>query len=121
MAVPSDRTVDHHAHPSRAPERVPERVPERRHTPHAVRGTYFGAVRDAWQRARAAHDAEHPALRLALAMFARDGRARGVPVEALLRALDTIVRPHPGGDAALDFGRAREAAGTLLIRAYYAD
>jgi hypothetical protein len=117
MAVPSDRTVDPHSHTSRAPERVPER----RHTPHAVRGTYFGAVREAWQRARAAHEAEHPALRLALAVFARDGRARGVPVEALLRALDTIVRPHAGGDAALDFGRAREAAGALLIRAYYAD
>jgi hypothetical protein len=42
-----------------------------------------------------------------------------VAVETLLRALDTVVRPEHGGDAALDFGRAREWAGSRLIRSYY--
>ena len=93
--------------------------PERRHTPAAARGPYFGAVRDAWRLALRAHDAHHPALALAIAAYARDGHARGVPIQTLLRALDTVVRPDRGGDAALDFGTAREVAGTLLIRSYY--
>ncbi len=101
------------------PERGAERRVERRHTPAAARGPYFMAVREAWRRARAAHDAEHAGLCLALAAYAHDGRARGVPVATLLRALDTVVRPDQGGDAALDFARARETAGTRLIRSYY--
>jgi hypothetical protein len=92
---------------------------ERRHTPAAARGPYFRAVRDAWQRAGAAHDPNHPALALALAAYARDGRARAVPISTLLRALDTVVRPERGGDSELDFGRTREIAGSLLIRSYY--
>jgi hypothetical protein len=65
------------------------------------------------------NDPRHPRSRLALAAYARDGRARGVAVQTLLRALDTVVAPERGGDAALDFGGAREVAGTMLIRAYY--
>jgi hypothetical protein len=105
--------------PQDTPHSIPAPGPERRHTPAVARGPYFGAVREAWRRARDAHDPEHPALGLALAAYARDGRARGVPVQTLLRALDTIVRPHEGGDPALAGGALREQAGTLLIRAYY--
>jgi hypothetical protein len=94
-------------------------LPERRHTPAAARSPYLAAVREAWRRAHAAHDADDPALGLALAVYARDGRARGVPVTTLLRALDIVVCPAQGGDAHLNFGRAREAAGTQLIRSYY--
>jgi hypothetical protein len=117
----TDPAQSHHAPPSAsaAPTPALDHGPERRHTPAAARGPYFGAVRDAWRRALAAQDPEHPALRLALAAYACDGRARGVPIETLLRALDTVVRPAQGGDAALDFGRARERAGTMLIRSYY--
>ena len=94
-------------------------LPERRRVPAAARGPYFLALRAAWRTASEARDGEHPALALAVAAFARDGRARGAPVELLLRALDTIVRPQLGGDAALDFASVREWAGTQLIRAYY--
>jgi hypothetical protein len=97
----------------------PEGPAERRRTPEPARGPYLAAVRSAWRLARAADDASHPALALALAAYARDGRARGVPVATLLRALDTVVRPQHGGDAALDFGDARAWAGTQLIRDYY--
>ena len=94
-------------------------LPERRHTPAAARSPYLIAVREAWRRAHASHDADDVALALALAAYARDGRARGVPVATLLRALDIVVCPARGGDARLDFGRAREVAGTQLIRSYY--
>jgi hypothetical protein len=40
-------------------------------------------------------------------------------VATLLRALDIVVCPARGGDARLNFGRARETAGTWLIRSYY--
>lgn len=92
---------------------------ERRRTPAAARGPYFMAVREAWRLARDAGDPDHPRLALAIAAYARDGRARAVPVATLLRALDTVVSPSHGGDPALDFGRARELAGSLLIRSYY--
>lgn len=98
---------------------VPTGDTERRRTPHAARGPYLDAVRSAWRVAREAHDERHPALALALAAYARDGSAREVPVEVLLRALDTIVYPQHGGDAQLDFSDARDWAGTLLIRRYY--
>ena len=96
-------------------------LPERRRVPAAARGPYFVALRAAWQAAREAGNAEHRALALTLAAYARDGRARGVPVALLLRALDTIVRPGLGGDLALDFGRVREWAGAEVIRRYYQD
>lgn len=96
---------------------------ERRHTPVAARGPYLAAVRRAWERARTAGAAVRGglppelALDLALAAYARDGRARQVPVDALLRALDTVVRAGPGGDPDADglgaWARAR------LIRRYY--
>ena len=81
-----------------SPERPPlaAQAPERRHTPAAARGPYLSAVRDAWQHARAAHDAEHPALLLALAAYARDGRARGVPVEVLLTGKFAVQPPVIG-------------------------
>jgi hypothetical protein len=94
---------------------------ERRRVPAECRGPYFGAVREAWRLARAAGDDGRVRLSLALAVYARDGRARGVPVATLLRALDTIVAPHAGGDDALDYGGARAWAGSALIRAYYRD
>jgi hypothetical protein len=106
-------------HPVPSAPRPSPALPERRHTPAAARSPYLAAVREAWQRAHAAHDADDPALGLALAAYARDGRARGVPVATLLRALDIVVCPARGGDARLNFGRAREAAGTWLIRSYY--
>lgn len=92
---------------------------ERRRIPEGARGPYLAAVRTAWQHALAAGDPSHPALALALATYARDGRARGVPVAILLRALDMVVRAHHGGDPALDFGNARAWAGTQVIRDYY--
>jgi hypothetical protein len=96
-------------------------LPERRRVPAAVRGPYLLALRAAWRIAREAEDAEHPALALALAAYARDGRARGVPIVLLLRARDTIVRPGLGGDLAVDFGRVREWAGAEVIRRYHQD
>jgi hypothetical protein len=98
---------------------APDASSERRRLPSAARGPYLDAVRAAWRSAREVHDRRHPALALALAAFARDGRAREVPVEVLLRALDTIVYPQDGGDTQLDFSDARDWAGTLLIRRYY--
>ena len=92
---------------------------ERRRIPTAARGPYLAAVREGWQVARDAGDARQPALALALATYAHDGRARGVRVETLLRALDTVVRP-PDGEGSLDFGDARAWAGTQVIRGYYA-
>jgi hypothetical protein len=106
-------------HPVPSAPRPSPAPTERRHTPAAARSPYLAAVREAWQRAHAAHDADDPALALALAAYARDGRARGVPVATLLRALDIVVCPARGGDARLNFGRARETAGTWLIRSYY--
>lgn len=90
---------------------APTQPRERRHTPHTARGPYFGAVREAWRRAREAHDAEHPALRLAVAAYAGDGRARGVPIETLLRALDTVMRPADDGHPALASDAIRAYAG----------
>jgi hypothetical protein len=97
----------------------PARELERRHTPAAARGPYLTAIREAWQHARAAYDAAPPALVVAVAAFAHDGRARGVPVETLLRALDTAICRAPAGERGLDHGRVREWAGTQLIRSYY--
>jgi hypothetical protein len=116
--LPSRAAVTPDQSPDRSAPLAAEPV-ERRHTPAAARGPYFGAVREAWQVAGRAGNAHHPALALAIAAYARDGHARGVPVQTLLRALDTVVRPERGGEAALDFGRAREVAGTLLIRSYF--
>jgi hypothetical protein len=93
---------------------------DRRRVPAPARSPHFAAVQAAWRAACAAFDPGHPTLALALAAYARDGRARGVPVAVLLGALDTVVRPASGGDPGLDAGGARARAGTALIRAYYA-
>lgn len=95
------------------------RPPERRRIPPAARGRYLAAVREAWHVARDAHDARHPRLALALAAYARDGRARGATVGMLLHGLDVLVRSVHGGDGSLDFGDAREWGGSVLIRSYY--
>jgi hypothetical protein len=111
-----------------APDLADEPFPERRRVPPEARTPYFTAVREAWRRARHAlpltagpgEEGGRRVLALALAAYARDGRARGVPVATLLRALDTVVRPQDGGDPTLDAGGARAWAGSALIRAYYA-
>jgi hypothetical protein len=111
----------HVAPPTRSADEgpEPERRSERRSAAALAWGPCLRAVREGWRRAWEAHDPEHPAFCRALAAYAQDGRARAVPIGALLRALDALVRPAEGGQAALDFGRARERAGTLLIRSYY--
>jgi hypothetical protein len=103
------------------PTEVRPTAPERRRIPHAARTPYLSAVREAWTRGRDAGEANPPALALALAVYARDGRARGVPVDVLLRALDTVVRPPVAGRARVDPSLARAWAGAELIRAYYRD
>ena len=82
------------------------------------RSAYLGAVRDAWRRAREEGSLSTDGLALALCLFARDGRARGVPVHALLQTLDGLVRSAGSGDAA-ELEQARSWAGTQVIRAYH--
>ena len=96
-------------------------APERRRVPTAARSPQLAVVRAAWRAARDAHDPGDPGLARALGAYARDGRARGAPVAALLRGLDALVRPAEGGDERLDFAGARQRAGSLLIRSYYCD
>ncbi len=78
-------------------------------------------VREAWEEACRQHDAELPALNAAVTALARDARARGVDVAAVLRTLDTVILPDRGGDRRLDFDHVREIAGSRAIRAYYRD
>jgi hypothetical protein len=73
-------------------------------------------VRQAWRAARRRTDPHAEGLARALHAFARDGRARGAPVAALLQALDGLVRRDDGEPG---FERVREWAGTQVIRAYY--
>ena len=98
-------------------------VPSPSHDPAprepSVRGLYLTAVREAWHRALDAREMRSDGLALALWAYARDGRARGVSVATLLRALDLLVRPVPGRDPAPDVDRVREWAGTQVICAYY--
>ena len=85
-----------------------------------ARGPYLAAVREAWLHARAAFDAAPPGLAFAIAAFARDGCARRIPVETLLRALDVVIGPEAGAvPAGVDHVRVREWAGTHLIRSYF--
>lgn len=73
-------------------------------------------VRQAWRVARRGPDPHADGFAQALRAFARDGRARGASVAALLRALDGLVRRDDGEPG---FERVREWAGTQVIRAYY--
>jgi hypothetical protein len=117
MTTPDALTPPHDGQPDRGGTRA------RRRPAAGARGRAEPAPRGGACRVAVGVRHVRPALpgtRLALATYARDGRARGVPVSVLLRALDTIVRPSAGGDAALDLGGARALAGTALIRAYYA-
>lgn len=74
---------------------------------------------EAWQRARAAADPRGEALAQALCAVAREARAGGAPVTALLRALDRLAAAD--GGAAAGFARVRAWAGTEVIRAYFRD
>ncbi len=103
--------------PSSTPGAV--RPPERRRTPAATRGPYLDAVRRAWMRVAAPRELASPALSLALAAYARDGRARDVPVETLLRALDIVLCPRDGDDPRLDVSEVRAWAGQRVIRYYH--
>ena len=73
-------------HPVPPPSSPSPGLPERRHTPAAARSPYLAAVREAWQRAHAANNADDPGLGLALAAYARDGRAREVAGTWLIRS-----------------------------------
>lgn len=102
---------DPHGSPSTRPH-----DPEMR----GVRGPYYAAVRDAWAAAHSRLDRSGALLELALRAYARDGRARGVPVSALLIGLDRLTRAE-SDNAAPDAESFRELAGTIVIRAYYRD
>ncbi len=77
-----------------------------------------GALRAAWQRADAAADPRGEPLAEALRAVAREARARGAPVTALLRALDRLAWE---GGAEAGVTRVRAWAGTEVIRAYHRD
>jgi hypothetical protein len=52
--------------------------------PSAIRTPYYGRVRQAWRAAVARREFTDPQLALALHVFARDARAREIPVSDLL-------------------------------------
>ena len=85
-----------------------------------ARTPYLDLVRQAWRATAADTDPRADRLALALHAFARDGRARGAPVESLLGALDRLSRwvGHVD-DVEPGFERVRDWAGTVVIRAYY--
>ena len=85
-----------------------------------ARGAHLDGVRRAWRATADDVDPRGEPLARALRAFAREGRARGALVGALLRALDRLAcplgrddEPEPG------FERVRDWAGTQVIRAYY--
>ena len=81
---------------------------------------YLAAVHHAWREVCATSEPRSDALRLALHALARDARARGLAVSALLRMLDQLTKPRSPADAETPgFDRVREWAGTEVIRAYY--
>lgn len=89
--------------------------------PHEPSGRtpYLTAVRAAWRHAREAADPFGDGLALALCLFARDGRARGVPVDTLLQTLDGLVRSGPDGTDQAGTEQLRAWVGAQVIRAYY--
>ena len=89
--------------------------------PSAIRTPYYGRVREAWRAAVARHDYTAPPLAIALQVFARDARAREIPVSDLLKALDAMIDARSGGEYALDADHVRQWAGLLVTRAYYRD
>ena len=89
--------------------------------PSAIRTPYYGRVREAWRAAVARHDYSAPQLAVALQVFARDARAREIPVSDLLKALDAMIDARYGGEYALDADHVRTWAGLLVTRAYYRD
>ena len=107
------------SNPRAEPPDDPPPPVERRRTPADARSRHLLAVKEAWRAARDACQLRDPRLARALAAYAPDGRARGGPVTTLLRALDILLNAPDGAHPALDFGRMREWAGTLVIRRYY--
>jgi hypothetical protein len=123
----TDRATDRVGAPSSAPgeRRTPDPADAPDHdvaarTSGGWRSPYLRAVRRAWRAAPRGSDPRGIALSLALRAYAKDGRARGAPVEALLRALDRLTHPALG-DAPPEAAPVREWAGVEIIRAYYAD
>ena len=89
--------------------------------PSGLEGAPFHRVRDAWAEARLRCDPELPELADALRGLARHARAKGIAVAEVLKALDAVIRPERGGEAALDWDHQREIAGRIAIRSFYHD
>lgn len=98
----------------RAAEAAAPPRPERRRLPAAVRGPYLAAVRRAWRAGVAPVE-----LALALAAFARDGRARALPLDVLLRALDVVLAEPDGRGAMTEAGALRGWAAAHVLRLYH--
>ena len=108
-----------HRHPHL--EAVPDPRPDLGRLPADVERRSYAAVRAAWQQSLARCEPHHEPLAVALRAFAREARAHAVSAAVLLTALDALIRPSMGGDAALDWDHVREWAGMIAIRAYYQD
>ncbi|MDF1503952.1 hypothetical protein [Roseisolibacter sp. H3M3-2] len=91
-------------------------VPHPPHTAAAPAAAAVAGVRAAWQLARRDADPHAEPFAQALRAYARDAHAGGVPVSALLQALDGLVRRDDGEPG---FERVREWAGSQVIRAYF--
>ena len=100
---------------------VPEHHPQLSSLPPDMARRSYAAVREAWQGSLAVCDATYEPLAVALRAFAREARTRGLPAATVLTALDALIRPSAGGNAALDWDHVRQWAGTVAIRAYYQD
>ena len=84
-----------------------------------VRSSYLASVRDAWRHARAERDPCTSSLALALCLFTCDGRARGVPVDALLQTVDALLRPEADSAELADLEPVRAWASAHIIRAFH--
>jgi hypothetical protein len=100
---------------------VPEPRPNLGRLPVDVERRSYAAVREAWQQSLVRCEPHHEPLAVALRAFAREARAHAVSAAVVLTALDALIRPNLGGDAALDWDHVREWAGMVAIRAYYQD
>jgi hypothetical protein len=84
-----------------------------------VRSPYFGALREAWRHAREERDPCTSSLALALCLFTCDARARGIPVDALLLAVDRLIRSAPNTAESAELEPVRAWASAQVIRAYH--
>ena len=87
----------------------------------AVSRSLLEEVRGAWRTACERREPRLPALHAAVVDLARDARANGGEAAAVLRALDSVIRPEQGGDRRLDCDHVRELLGRTAIRAFYRD